>query len=100
LALQIFTSQDYLTLQAYYASFTPADTNLFDVADFLSTRCYVKERFWQPAVDWYEERIENPLSYQDSVFAVIDLGEIHLLMEGDTLGGGTKSGGVYCRLIY
>jgi hypothetical protein len=45
----------------------------------------VKERFWQPAVDWYEYRIENPPSYQDSVFAVIDLGDIHLMMAGDTI---------------
>jgi len=57
------------------------------VAAFLATRCNIQERNWQPAIDWYENRIENPPSYQDSVFAVIDLGDIHLMMAADTLGG-------------
>jgi hypothetical protein len=43
---------------------------------------------WQPAIDWYEDRIENPPSYPDSIFAVIDLGDIHLMMENDSLKAG------------
>ena len=35
--------------------------------------------------------------FQDSVFAVIDLGYIHLMMEADTAGG-SKSGTVRYRL--
>ncbi|MCL2246368.1 MAG: C25 family cysteine peptidase [Lentimicrobiaceae bacterium] len=91
-AIQQLTNHDYYTLHDYYTTITPSDSNLFEVADFLATRCYVKEKFWQPAVDWYEYRIENPPTYQDSVFAVIDLGDIHLMMEADTVSG-TKSGG-------
>ncbi|MCL2434981.1 MAG: T9SS type A sorting domain-containing protein [Lentimicrobiaceae bacterium] len=83
-ALEQFVDNDYATLHDYYASFTPADSTLFDVADFLATRCNVWTQNWQPAVDWYEYRIENPPSYQDSVFAVIDLGDIHLMMAADT----------------
>ena len=85
-ALQHVTYYDFASLRDYYATFTPSDSTLFNTADFLATRCYVKEKYWQPAVDWYEYRIENPPSYQDSVFAVIDLGDIHLMMAGDTLG--------------
>ena len=96
-ALQHFTYQDYATLSEYYATFTPADTTLFAVADFLSTRCYVQESFWQPAIDWYENRIENPPSYQDSVFAVIDLGDIHLRMEAETSNNGAKSSAAACH---
>ena len=91
-AIQQLTNHDYYTLHDYYTTITSSDSNLFEVADFLATRCYVKEKFWQPAVDWYEYRIENPPTYQDSVFAVIDLGDIHLMMEADTVSG-TKSGG-------
>ena len=99
-ALEQFTDNDYFTLQNYYATFTPADSNLFSVAEFLATRCYVQERFWQPAIDWYENRIEDPPSYQDSVFAVIDLGDIHLMMEADTAGNGTKGASAcYYRLM-
>ena len=90
-ALEHYTNQDFYGLNSYYVTISPSDSNLFNTADFLATRCYVKERDWQPAVAWYENRIENPSSYQDSVFAVIDLGEIHLMMEADTIGKG-KSG--------
>ena len=87
-ALEQFLDNDYATLHDYYAAFTPADTTLFDVADFLATRCNVIDQNWQPAIDWYENRIENPPSYPDSVFAVIDLGDIHLMMENDSLKAG------------
>ena len=86
-ALEQFLNNDYAALNGYYSTFTPADTALFNVAAFLATRCNVQERNWQPAIDWYEDRIENPPSYQDSVFAVRDLGDIHLMMAADTLGG-------------
>jgi hypothetical protein len=61
---------------------------LFDVADFLAIRCDVADQNWQPAIDWYENRIAEPPSYPDSVFAVIDLGDIHLMMENDSLKAG------------
>jgi tetratricopeptide (TPR) repeat protein len=96
-ALEHYTNQNFYQLNSYFASITPSDSNLFDVADFLATRCNVKMKEWQPAIDWYEERIENPPSYQDSVFAVIDLGDIHLMMEADTIGG-SKSGSAHYRL--
>jgi tetratricopeptide (TPR) repeat protein len=84
-ALEQFADDDYAALRNYYATFTSADTALFDVADFLATRCNVWLQNWQPAIEWYEGRIETPPSYPDSVFAVIDLGDIHLSMERDTL---------------
>ena len=95
-ALEYFTNSDFAALQNYFTSFTQKDSVIFNTADFLATRCYVMER-GQPAIDWYEFRIENPPSYQDSVFAVIDLGNIHLMMEGDTIGR-AKSGSVRYRL--
>ena len=82
-ALQQFTNQDFASLHNYFASFTEADSTLYDKAQFLATRCNVKSKQYTPAIDWYENRIENPPSYQDSVFAVIDVGEIYLLMEQD-----------------
>jgi len=95
-ALESFTDNDYYELNSYFTSIAASDSNLFDVAEFLATRCHVKARHWQPAIDWYENRIENPPSYQDSIFAVIDLGHIHLMMEGDTLGG-TRGGKHLCH---
>ena len=93
-SLEQFLNNNFYGLHDYFISFSPLDSNLFDVADFLTTRCNVKSKNWQPAVDWYEYRIENPPSYQDSVFAIIDLGAIHLMMEADTLNG--AKGRPYC----
>jgi len=98
-ALEHFTDNDFYKLYGYYTTFSSSDSNLFETADFLATRCHVKERNWQPAINWYENRIENPPSYQDSIFAVIDLGNIHFLMENDTVGeNGSKSNRCYYRL--
>ena len=92
-ALEHFTDYDFATLHNYFASISPENTVIFNTADFLAIRCHIKERNWQPAIDWYENRIENPPSYQDSVFAVIDLGNIHLMMEAEP--DGAKSASVY-----
>jgi hypothetical protein len=85
-ALKQFTDQNFETLHDYYSNFTEADSMLYDIAQFLATRCNVADKNWQPAIDWYENRIANPPSYPDSIFAVIDLGDIHLQMEADTIG--------------
>jgi len=90
-SLQHFSSNGFYELHDYLTSISPSDSNLFDVADFLATRCNVWIQNWQPAIDWYENRIENPPSYPDSVFAVIDLGDIHLMMEVDSGANGAKS---------
>jgi tetratricopeptide (TPR) repeat protein len=84
LALKQLTTQDFETLRVYYSTFTEADSTLFDIAQFLSTRCNIIEKNWQPAITWYENRIQNPPTYQDSIFAVIDLGDIYLQMEADS----------------
>ena len=97
-ALEQFLDNDYAALHDYYAAFTPTDSTLFDVADFLATRCNVTLQNWQLAIDWYENRIENSPSYQDSIFAVIDLGDIHLSMEADSTN--LKSGRIgYGRFL-
>ncbi|MDR2928437.1 MAG: C25 family cysteine peptidase [Cytophagaceae bacterium] len=91
-ALSQLTGNSFAALLNYYTTFTPADSTLFDTAEFLATRCLIMERNWQPAIDWYENRIENPPSYQDSIFAVIDLGALHLMMDADTADIELKSG--------
>ena len=39
------------------------------------------------AIDWYEDRIQAPPSFADSIYSIIDLGHTYLLMEN----GGNKS---------
>ena len=99
-ALEGFKDNDFTALHNYFAAITPEDSNLFNTADFLATRCHVKDKNWQPAIDWYEHRIENPPSYQDSVFAVIDLGNIHLMMEAEAAADTMNGNGEYSRIMY
>ncbi|MDR2083814.1 MAG: C25 family cysteine peptidase [Bacteroidales bacterium] len=94
-ALEQLTNKDYNNLYDYFSSISPSDSSLFSVADFLATRCNIKEKSWQLAIDWYEDRIENPPSYADSIFAVIDLGDIHLIMEIEEDTSGLKSNAIY-----
>jgi hypothetical protein len=86
-ALEKYLENDYETLQSYYLHIT--DSSLLAVADFLSNRCNVELQNWQDAINWYESVLDDPLSsYQDSIFAVIDLSDIYKLMSEDTLKSG------------
>ena len=83
MAIRHFTDNDFASLHNYFSGFTPADSTLYEKAQFLATKCNIKNKQWQPAIGWYEARIAEPPSYPDSIFAVIDLGDIHLMMEAD-----------------
>lgn len=79
-ALEQYLDNDYASLRDYYRTtdYIAADSMLFATADYLATRCDLQAGNWQESVDWYEARIANPPSYPDSIFAVIDLEEIHM----------------------
>lgn len=45
---------------------------------------------WENAITWYENTIENPPTFEDSIFAIIDLGYTYLLMENSGLKSAFK----------
>ena len=53
------------------------------IIDYLTTHCNIKLGNYQEAIAWFEDVISNPESEIDSLMAVIDLGYIYMLMEGD-----------------
>jgi hypothetical protein len=61
-----------------------ADSILMKIGDFLANRCNVQIENYSDAISWYEEKIQNPELETDSIFAIIDLGDIYLHM--DTTG--------------
>ncbi|MCF8303026.1 MAG: T9SS type A sorting domain-containing protein [Bacteroidales bacterium] len=87
--LEQFVGDDYTSLKQYYTTneTIQGDTTLQRVGDFLANKCDVELENWQPAIAWYEYHIQYPESFEDSVFAIIDLGYLYLLMEN----GGEKS---------
>lgn len=80
---------DFASLQAYYAEdpYVQSTELLIRRSEFFANLCDVKLENWQNAINWYENIIQYPQSEEDSIFAIIDLGQLYLLM-GE---GGTKS---------
>ncbi len=80
---------DFAGLQTYYIEdpYVQSTEFLIRRGEFFANLCDVKLKNWQDAIDWYENIIQYPSSMEDSIFAIIDLGQLYLLMEE----GGTKS---------
>ncbi|MBI9037006.1 MAG: T9SS type A sorting domain-containing protein [Bacteroidales bacterium] len=86
--IEKFTSNNYSMLKQFYNnSAIQEDSILQYVGDFFANKCDVKLENWQLAIDWYENHIQYPNSFEDSIFAIIDLGYLYMLMEN----GGEKS---------
>lgn len=92
-ALEHFTDNDYSTLKLYYETndSIQADTTLTKLSVFLANKCEIEMENWQTAIDHFEDIIDNPESTEDSIFAIIDLGNTYLLM-GDSTERGTVRG--------
>lgn len=88
--LEQFAGNDYNSLKDYYQTneIILADTALMDLGEFLANKCNVKLENWQEAIDHYEFVIMNTEYAQDSIFAIVDLGNLYFLMENS----GAKSG--------
>lgn len=85
--IESMCNNDYVGLKSYLKSnpTITASANLFPTSDFLSARCDVVCKNYQSAIDWYENRLSGEISYQDSIFAVIDLGDIYWNIQLDSL---------------
>jgi hypothetical protein len=82
-------SSDYENLKEYYRTndSIQSDSVLTQVADIFINQCNVKLENWNDAIAWYENRIMNPPSVEDSIFAIIDLGYLYMQIQKS----GTKS---------
>lgn len=79
-----YSENDYTTLKNYYLTDETIqnDSVLRKVGGFLSARCDVSEKNYENALSWYSEQLsKESLDYQDSVFYIIDINDIHLLID-------------------
>ena len=77
------SNADFSSLKQYYTT-NPTiqnDSILINLAEFLANRCDVELQNWADAVAWYETIIQNPPSFADSIYSIIDLGHIYLSMQ-------------------
>jgi hypothetical protein len=82
-SLEEYADDDYEGLKSYYSSNPVIQNNaeLKKIAEFLVNFCEIKLENWSTAIAWFENLIQNPTSYEDSIFAIIDLGYAYFLME-------------------
>jgi len=85
--LEKFLSSDFEGLRSFYQTNDSiiADNNLIKLGDILANKCDEKLENWLQAIQWYENRILNPTCLEDSVFAIIDLGNLYFLMQNQGL---------------
>ena len=78
------TGKGFDTLRDYYRN-THAVTchpDLQDIGDNLANKCDEALGNYQAAIAWYENKlVDSATSFADSVFAVIDLGDLYLLLD-------------------
>jgi len=82
--IERYLNNDYTTLKNYYLTdeIIQNDSVLKKVGDFLSARCDVHDKNYDNALLWYTKQLSNEnLNYQDSVFYIIDINDIHMLID-------------------
>nr|MBC8175374.1 right-handed parallel beta-helix repeat-containing protein [Candidatus Neomarinimicrobiota bacterium] len=80
---------NFQALQEYYDSLTAeyAETPLSKVADQYSVLTHLPVEEYATAIEKYETILSNPSSLEDSVYAVIDIGQVYLAAETNGQGG-------------
>lgn len=94
-AMESESGGDYSDLLMYYKTNTTiqSNDNLKKTANFLIAMCEIEREYFSYAINYFDSIILNPETYEDSIFAIIDLAYTYDKM-GDTL---LKSS--YCGLF-
>jgi len=83
---QALYDTNYSVLKQYCDSLAlnPGDSLLGKTAEWLSIRCNIENQNYQQAINSLDSILANPGTYADSVFALIDLGEVFAEMSDST----------------
>jgi hypothetical protein len=84
---EYYAGNDYESLKEYYLANDSilADSSLKEIGEFMANECDIVLENWANSINWYENRIMNPNSMEDSIYAIIDLGYLYFLMVNDSL---------------
>lgn len=80
LRLEYFATNDYNTLKQYYLNDSSiiTDSSMCVLGSRLANKCDEILGNYEYSIAWYNKIINNPSSYQDSIFAIIDLENLYL----------------------
>ncbi|MCX6235361.1 MAG: T9SS type A sorting domain-containing protein [Bacteroidetes bacterium] len=83
LALKRIYDHDFTGLKSYLDSVPTLqqDTETMNLTAHVSNWCNIENEDYITAINWFESQIENPPSFEDSIFAIIDLGYTYTLMD-------------------
>ena len=86
-SLEELAGNNYSSLKEYYLTHDDilTDSSLTKLSAFLANSCDIKLENWPAAIAWFENVIQDPPSFEDSIFAIIDLGYTYWLMENTNL---------------
>jgi hypothetical protein len=90
LGIERYAGNDYAGLKHYYQTEDAIldDGTLSHMAFSLANKCDEIMGNYEAAVAWYENVLADPeTSFNDSIFAAIDLGDLYLVMEGNGAKG-------------
>jgi tetratricopeptide (TPR) repeat protein len=83
LALKRIYDHDFTGLKSYLDSVPTLqqDTETMNLTAHVSNWCNIENDDYITAINWFESQIDNPPSFEDSIFAIIDLGYTYTLMD-------------------
>jgi len=83
--------QDYSGLKMYLDTIPSLWENeeIIEITEYIMIWCEIRLQNYSVAINWFEDRILNPISFTDSILSIIDLGYVYSLMES---GGSRWSG--------
>ncbi|HOD55026.1 MAG TPA: hypothetical protein PKJ08_10900, partial [Candidatus Cloacimonadota bacterium] len=81
LALEKLSTNNYESLLNIYQNYNGQDNETLNLYDYLQNYCSINQSQYQKAISWLENRIENPISQLDSLFATIDIGYVYMLID-------------------
>ncbi|OQY25755.1 MAG: hypothetical protein B6244_14765, partial [Candidatus Cloacimonetes bacterium 4572_55] len=84
--IEKIVDQDFPDLREYYQTQPNRgyDEQMEKTTNHAVTLCHIAETNYVEAVSLLEDIVQNPPSLKDSVFAVIDIGHVYFIMEGDS----------------
>lgn len=83
LMLKRIYDQDFTGLKNYLDTVPTLqqDSATMNLTAHVANWCNIENEDYITAVNWFETQIDNPPSFEDSIFAIIDLGYTYLLMD-------------------
>ncbi len=83
LALAEINDYDFMGLQTYLDSVPTLwnDDDAIQITEHVMNWCNIEVGDYPTAIDWFEDRIMNPVNFVDSVLCVIDLEYTYTLMD-------------------